>query len=557
MDISLASIVSTLLGGLGLFLVGMWLMTDGLKLAAGKSLRQILHRWTNTRSRGLVTGFTITALVQSSSAVTVAIIGFANAGLLALPQAVWVIFGSNAGTTVTGWLVALIGFKVNIEALALPLIGIGMLVRLTGKKSRRAAFGQALLGFGLFFLGIGILKEAFESVGAGIQLPSVADAGFASIFLYVLLGVALTTLMQSSSAAIVIILSAAQGGVIPLSAAAATVIGANLGTTSTAILSVWGATSTAKRVAASHVLFNLITAAVAIIIIVPMLSITHWLLTALDLSTTIATTLAVFHTVFNVLGILLMWPLAGRLIRFLSRQFVSEDEVAGRPKYLDKTALQVPALASVALAQEMNRLNRHAIAVAMTAINAADSHDGKVIVDQKNVEKLATAIGGYVAELSRTDLPENIAQRFPEVILLVQRYVTISGLAHEVVSLQKDIDIGDQQLSDAVAKLKSDTVSILKQATVEAPGFNPEVLSPQLKVLESDYDHLRSAVLKAGAVGSLGMVMVDHLLQEAVIVKRIARQTVKAVARHTVLIVGLGYELPTADAVRDTTRQAV
>ena len=131
-----------LLGGMGLFLVGMWLMTDGLKLAAGDALRNILHNWTRTPSRGLVTGFAITALVQSSSAITVATIGFANAGLINLQQAIWVIFGSNVGTTMTGWIVAIIGFKVNLEAYALPLIGIGMLVKMTGGKGRRMAIGH-------------------------------------------------------------------------------------------------------------------------------------------------------------------------------------------------------------------------------------------------------------------------------------------------------------------------------------------------------------------------------------------------------------------------------
>lgn len=537
---NLAAVFSTLLGGLGLFLVGMWLMTDGLKLAVGESLREILYRWTNTRSRGLATGFTITALVQSSSAVTVATIGFANAGLLELSQAVWVIFGSNVGTTMTGWLVAVIGFKVNIEAYALPLIGIGMLVRLTGQKSRRAAFGQAVLGFGLFFLGISVLKAAFESAGAGIQLPGVQEAGFASIFLYVLLGVALTTLMQSSSAAIVIILSAAQGGLIPLSAAAATVIGANLGTTSTAILSVWGATSTAKRVAASHVLFNLITAVVAVIVIVPMLAITHWIQTALELSPAMATTLAVFHTVFNVLGVLLMWPLAGRLIQALSRRFVSEDEVAGKPKYLDQTALQVPALASVALVKEINRLNRHAIAVAMAAMSSESSSAERFSVDQQNVERLSAAIAGYVVQLSRTDLPEKIAQLLPDVILVAQQNVAITNLASDVVSLQKNIASGHEQILASVVKLKQDTVSVLRNAMVESLEFNPHKLQQQLDELESDYEVLRLAVLKAGTDGRLGMATVDGLLQQASIIKRIAKQIVKATDRHTQLIAGFG-----------------
>ena len=143
--------IGILIGGLGLLLVGMAMMTDGLKLAAGNSLRDLLALWTNSRSRGLFAGFLITGLVQSSSAVTVATIGFANAGMLSLERSLWVIFGSNVGTTMTAWIVALVGFKVNIEALALPLIGIGSVLKLTGGNSKRSPFGMAIVGFGLLF----------------------------------------------------------------------------------------------------------------------------------------------------------------------------------------------------------------------------------------------------------------------------------------------------------------------------------------------------------------------------------------------------------------------
>ncbi|MDP1555915.1 MAG: Na/Pi symporter, partial [Hyphomonas sp.] len=162
-----------LLGGVGLFLLGMNLLTDGLKLAAGDGLRAILRRWTGTPIRGLSAGAMLTGLVQSSSAVTVATIGFVNAGLLTLNQAVWVIFGANIGTTMTGWLVSLIGLKIDVGAMALPFIGIGMLGRLvTAHRPRASGIGQAVAGFGLFFLGIGILKDGF-----GELIPQLSFLG--------------------------------------------------------------------------------------------------------------------------------------------------------------------------------------------------------------------------------------------------------------------------------------------------------------------------------------------------------------------------------------------
>src|SRR5690606_36912135 len=174
------STIASLLGGIGLFLLGMQMMTEGLKLAAGNALRSILKSWTGTNLRGLLAGVLITALVQSSSAVTVASVGFVNAGLLTLSQAVWVIFGANVGTTTTGWLVALVGIKVDVGVLALPLLGIGMLLRLAaGVNARRAGLGSAVAGFGAFFLGVGILQGAFSEIAPRIGEWSTGMSGWA------------------------------------------------------------------------------------------------------------------------------------------------------------------------------------------------------------------------------------------------------------------------------------------------------------------------------------------------------------------------------------------
>lgn len=164
--------IGMLLGGLGLFLLGMLLMTDGLKQAARPLLGRVLGWSTRTRWRGLLAGMLVTALVQSSSAVTVATIGFVNAGLLDLGQSLWVLFGANVGTTATGWLVVLIGFKIKIEVAALPPIGVGMGLRLSGPQTRRAALGTALTGFGVLFLGIGFLQQAIVIDGHSKPLPT-------------------------------------------------------------------------------------------------------------------------------------------------------------------------------------------------------------------------------------------------------------------------------------------------------------------------------------------------------------------------------------------------
>lgn len=209
----------------------------------------------------------MTAVVQSSSAVTVASLGFVNAGLISVRQALGIIYGANVGTTMTGWLVALIGFKMNIQAFALPLIGIGVLMKLIKPNQRVASLGLALVGFGLFFVGIDILKEAFEGIVKVFDISQFTADGITGVASFLLIGIVMTILTQSSSAAIALTITAASTGMIGLYAAGAMVIGANIGTTSTALLATIGATSNAKRVGAAQVIFNAATAIVALLIL--------------------------------------------------------------------------------------------------------------------------------------------------------------------------------------------------------------------------------------------------------------------------------------------------
>ena len=256
-----------LLGGLGMFLLAVTMITDGLKATAGPAFRQLLANWTRSPLHGIFSGIAITAIVQSSSAVTVATIGFVNAGIINMRQALGIVYGSNIGTTMTGWLVAIIGFKINVDAFALPMIGLGMILKLTGGENKRASIGLALVGFGLFFIGIDVLKDAFGGLVEAIDLAKFTIEGFTGVLMYLGIGFLMTLLTQSSSAAIAITLTAATGGVVGINAAAAMVIGANVGTTSTAALAVIGATPNAKRVASAHILFNVGTGAVALLIL--------------------------------------------------------------------------------------------------------------------------------------------------------------------------------------------------------------------------------------------------------------------------------------------------
>lgn len=548
-------ILQGLLGGLGLFLVGMWLMTDGLKLAAGDSLRELLNTWTNSRKRGFIMGFGFTSLVQSSSAVTVATIGFANAGILTLSQAIWVIFGSNVGTTMTGWIVALVGFKINMEAFALPLVGLGMLLRLTGTRSRRGAFGQALVGFGLFFLGIGVLKEAFDTYGAGISLPAVDDAGLGMLFVYVFFGVVLTTLMQSSSAAIVITLSAAESGMIPMVAAAAVVIGANLGTTTTAMLSVWGATPAARRVAASHVVFNLLTGVIALIIIMPMLTLIAYLQELFSLPTAAAASLALFHTVFNLLGVIIMIPLADKLVAFMSRRFVSQEEIISRPAFLDNNVLEVPAIAVVALGNELKRLHIETVDVVKRCIQGERSVDPDTGPKTEALTLLIENIAAYVTKISTTSLPAEVSDTLPRTMEYLQQLTMINDYLGDLMELSRDpgqAKLHDEQLN-MLKHFQLSCGMVLEQLQIDSPEENATD-NETIEGMEKFYDEFQHSVFIAGLSGNMTMHNLDILLQQLNITRRIVRQLIKATNRLNRIISQLDTE-PKEEEVPESTEE--
>ncbi|WP_113908149.1 Na/Pi cotransporter family protein [Aliidiomarina celeris] len=354
--------LSMSLGGLGLLLLGMHMMTEGLKSAAGHQLNDFLERSTQTRLRAALTGFGLTAVVQSSSAVIVTTLGFTNAGMLRLRQAAWVVFGSNLGTTMTAWIVAIIGLQLNVSAFAMPLIGIGMLLKLLFSKGRTQHIGLAIAGFGVLFFGLGLLKDAFDGVAEWIPMEQLGTAGGLGIVIGVLVGAILTALIQSSSASIAIILTASVTGVLTPLLGAALIIGANIGTTATSLLTTIGATANARRLALIHVIEKATTAVVALILLVPLWFVAEALTDGETGRTNISAGLALFHTLFNVLGLFLMWLWSNKLIRFVERLIKQPERNSEKPRYLDNTVLQIPAMGIGAMHSELKRVFKQLLA---------------------------------------------------------------------------------------------------------------------------------------------------------------------------------------------------
>lgn len=353
--------IGTLLGGIGLFLLGMILLTDGLKAAAGDALRRGLERLTGGATRAMFSGMGVTMLIQSSSATVLTTIGFVSAGLLTFTQAVGLIFGANLGTTSTGWIVSLVGLKVSMAAVALPLVGIGALARFL-LRGKAASIGLALAGFGVIFVGIDLLQQAMGSLSSHMDPGRFPGATWWGRLGLVAVGAAMTVVLQSSSAAVATTLTALHAGTIGLSQATMLVIGQNLGTTVTAALAAVGASVPAKRTAVAHILFNVVAGVVAFGLAPLFLHAVEgagWLPGADDP----AVAVAAFHTVFNLAGVLLLLPVAGRFADVVSRMVPERGSAFTRN--LDASVAEVPAV-GVEVAR------RSVLAIAAAQLDAAE-----------------------------------------------------------------------------------------------------------------------------------------------------------------------------------------
>ncbi len=330
-----------LIGGIGLFLLGMILLTDGLKSFAGDSLRLALLRFTGRPVTAFLSGVTVTAMVQSSSATTLATIGFVSAGLITFAQAVGVIIGASLGTTSTGWIVSTIGLKFSVGMLALPLTGIGAFMRLLG-RGRMASLGLALAGFGLIFIGIDTLQEGMRELSQQFDLSRIPARGFWGHLVLLVVGALMTVVMQSSSAAVATTLAALHAEAIGFEQAASLVIGQAIGTTGTAMLAAIGATVAAKRTAVAHVLFNLCTGLIALLLLPFFL----WIILGLAERTGTepgAVALAAFHTSFITLGVVIFLPLVKPFSRLVER--IIPERGPSLTKYLDSSLNALPAVA--------------------------------------------------------------------------------------------------------------------------------------------------------------------------------------------------------------------
>ena len=430
----IVTMILKLMGALGVFLYGMRVMSDGLQKAAGNKLKSILDFMTQNRAMAVLTGFIITAFIQSSSATTVMVVSFVNAGLLQLTQSIGVIMGANIGTTVTTWIVSLIGFKFKITAIALPVIGIGLPL-IFSKSQKRKDIGEVLIGFGLLFLGLMFLKQSVPDIRSHPEALSFLTnftslPSFISMFIFVIVGAILTIVVQSSSAAMAITVTMAAFGWIDFPTAAAIVLGENIGTTITAYLASIGTNVNARRAARAHLLFN-VFGVVWMMILFKLFTGENGLIYKLapwdptltsivdgkELMINLPLNLSLFHTVFNVINTLIcigLIPFFAKLVEKMIKEKPEESNQENSFKFISTAFQDTPDMNIISARAEVNKMAT--ITKEMFLINRElyrnpNKKMGNLIKDLKKKENLTdqmqAEITEYLAECSRESLSEH------------------------------------------------------------------------------------------------------------------------------------------------------
>jgi len=513
-----------ILGGLALFLLAMEMMTDGLKNFAGHHLKHLLGQWTRTPLRGLAAGVLITGIVQSSSAVTVATIGFVNAGLLNLTQSLGVVFGANVGTTMTGWLVSLVGFGFKIEAFALPILALGVTMKLAASAPRYKSLGQAIAGFALFFLGLSLLKESLDGLTAGLGGDVLFSRDY-GLPVFIAIGFLATVLTQSSSAALAMILTAAAGNLLALESAAAAVIGANLGTTSTAAISVIKATANARRLALGHILFNVLTGLLALLILPAMLWMVALMADAMELEANPAISLALFHTLFNVLGALIMLPLTGRMARFLNRLFRAREEDNAEPRHLDNTLINTPDLALSASQLEIKRLFGITGILLKASLEQEELRPDQLISQSDSAQRLSAAIIDYISKVRAGSIQKETVTALAANVRTCRYLAEASTLAPDLLMLRT------WYRANAPARLSSAIDQYLTAVRNLITGSTPG--QAMAASAAEEYQSLKSTVLTMMVQQAVTAETGGQLLDVMSSVKRLCEQWNKAQTTFT------------------------
>lgn len=437
------------LAGLGIFLFGMRHLEDGIKGLAGKSFQRFIKRFTNRSWKGILTGTFVTAILQSSSMVTLLVLAFLGAGMLTLKSALGVVLGANLGTTITAWIVAALGFKMNIADFSFPFLAVGILSYLF-LESRPVLknIGGFLIGFGLLFLGLDFMKDALDAVADQLDLTAFSQYG---LWAFLLLGLIVTALVQSSSAMIVIILSALNAGLIDIYQSFAMIIGANMGTTSTLLLGSIGGTADKKRLAIANVIFNSTTGIIIFLFLEQLVDGVYAFFNMTDP----LMELVLLNTLLNLAVILLFLPFLGAFQNFLKKRFKSA-EPAGETLYIKNISTEFPTVALKAIKDELAQMYiyvqdfiHHNFALGSTAVTSSgwkSIFQTAININEKydKIKRIEDELTGFYALLQEQNLDTNEAEELTSSMLSLRSMVygakDIKDVAHNITYMTESED---------------------------------------------------------------------------------------------------------------------
>ena len=444
--------LKTILAGVAILLFGMTMLEEGFRVFTKGPLQNFLKKSTNKLYKSISVGAGVTALIQSSSLVSVITISFISAGLISLSGGLGLIFGANIGTTATAWLVAAFGLKIKISALALAMLVFGIVFSFQ-KKPTYKGIGNVLAGLGFFFLGIYYMKEGFDVYKDYIDLRQYAMTGYLGVIIYTGIGIVITTILQSSSATLALILTALSAGQIEYENALALAIGANVGTTITAVLGSLSSNIAGKRLAGAHLIFNVVTGVVALILIYPLANLVNKISELTHIAATDYTLkLALFHTIFNVLGVLIMMPFINKLEILLLRVFKERmDKDIDEPKYLNEAVLEFPGSVISSLVNESKYLYKNAVFEIVA--HALNIHREDIKSDKKIGKIVKTSTEDF-----NTDIEDLYYKKVKSIYGEILRYATTAQSKLKLSKKQNkailDIKIANRKMIEIIKDIR-------------------------------------------------------------------------------------------------------
>lgn len=521
--------LTTILGGIAIFLIGMIMMDDGFKALAGGAMQTILSKLTSNIYKSMFGGFLLTSIVQSSSLVSVVAISFLSAGLIGLVGAIAVVFGANVGTTATAWLVAYFGLNIKISAYAMPMLVFGIILHFF-KDNASKGTGNILLGLGLIFLGVDYMKSGFEDIQSVIDLSKFSMEGFVGLLAYTGIGILITLIIQSSSATMALVITALATGQVTYENSLALAIGANIGTTITAIIGSLTSNANGRRLALAHLLFNVITALFAIIFITPLANLVTILSDYFGFGEDLTLKLSLFHTIFNICGIMIMTPFIYKLVKFLNTVIVSDDNIV-EVKYINHDLLASPAMSIDALEKEVEHLFKNGFKIISASLN----------VKPKDIKKCDD-----VKEILHKDRKIDIDIDKSYTTLIKPLEIEITNFA-----IQASINMDEEQLAriDDLRIATRDVVEAIKEIKHLKKNIDKFKASKN-EHIKAEYDNLRETIAHTiKSIHTIAKNPKDESMIKAIATIKIDQQKFNTIKNKKMDILIREHKMDTADVI--------